>query len=66
MPLPKIDKLFALLKGAKFFTALDLQSGYYHIKLDEESIPKTDLMTVCGKLEFLRVPLDYHKIQMFS
>ena len=41
MPLPKIDELFALLKGAKDFTALDLCSGYYHIKLDEESIPKS-------------------------
>ena len=41
MPLPKIDELFALLKVARFFTALDLHSGYYHIKLDKESIPKT-------------------------
>ena len=39
MPLPKIDELFALLKGVKYHTALDLQSGCYHIKLDEESIP---------------------------
>ena len=41
MPLPNIDELFALLKGMKFFTALDLRSGYYHIKLDEESTPKS-------------------------
>ena len=51
MPLPKIDELFALLKGTKYFTALDLHSGYYHIKLDEESIPKSALTTV---FEFLR------------
>ena len=56
MPLLKIDKLFALLKGAKFFTAFDLWSGYYHIKLDEESIAKTAFMTVFRKFEFLRLP----------
>ena len=32
VPQPKIDELFALLKGAKYFTELDLQSGYLHIK----------------------------------
>ena len=53
MPLPKIYELFALLKGAKYFTMLDLQSGYYHIKLDQESIPKSVFTTVFGKFEFL-------------
>ena len=56
MPLPKIDELFALLKGANFFTALDLRSGYYHIKLDEESIPKSAFTTMFGKFEFMRLP----------
>ena len=56
MPLPKINELFALLKGVKYFTALDLQSDYYHIKLDEESIPKSAFTTVFGKFEFLRLP----------
>ena len=56
MPLPKIDELFAWLKGAKYFTALDLHSGYYHIKLDKESIPKSDFTTVFGKFEFWRLP----------
>ena len=32
MPLQKIDELFALLKGAKYFMALDIRSGYYHTK----------------------------------
>ena len=56
MSLPKIDELFAFLKGEKFFTALDLRSGYDHIKLDEESIPKSAFMTVFGKFEFLTLP----------
>ena len=53
---PKLMELFALLKGTKYFTALDLVSGYYHVKFDEESIPKSALMTVFGKFEFLRLP----------
>ena len=46
MPLPKIDELFALLKGVLFFTALDLRSGYYHITSDKESIPKSAFTTM--------------------
>ena len=56
MPLPKINELFALLQGTEYFSALDLQSGYYHIKLDEESIPKSAFTTVFGNFEFLRLP----------
>ena len=56
MPLPKIDELFVLLKGVRYFTALDLWSGYYHIKLDKESIPKSAFTTVFRKSEFLRLP----------
>ena len=56
MPLPKINELFALLKGANYLTGLDLLSGYYHIKLDEESIPESAFTTVFGKSEFLRLP----------
>ena len=55
MPLPKIEELFALLKGAKYLTVLDLWSGYYHIKLDEESILKSALTTVFRKSEVLRL-----------
>ena len=59
MPLPKLDELFALLKGAKYFTALDLQSGYYHRKVDEESIPKSAFKTAFGRFEFLRLPFGF-------
>ena len=35
-PLPKIDEMFAKLKGAKCFSTIDLRSGYYHIGLTRE------------------------------
>ena len=56
MPLPNIDELFALLKGAEYFMGLDLCSGYYCIKFNKESIPKSAFTTVFSKFEFLRLP----------
>ena len=56
MPLPKTDEIFPLLKEAKYFTALYLCGGYYHIKLDEESIPESAFITIFGKIKFLRLP----------
>ena len=52
IPLPKIDKMYANLCGAKIFTTLDLHSGYYHIALDDKSKAKTALVTPCGKYKF--------------
>ena len=66
MVLPKIDELLTLLKGTKFFTALNLQSGYYQIILDEESMPKTAFKTVFGKFEFLRLHFRHLKDQISS
>ena len=52
VPLPKIDKMYAALRGAKIFTTLDLRSGYYHINLNQESKAKTAFVTPFGKYEF--------------
>ena len=56
IPLPKIDEMYAKLKGAKFFSTIDLRSGYYHIALGKESRVKTAFVTPFGKYEFLQVP----------
>ena len=48
--------MYASLRGAKFFTTLDLHSGYYHIALDKESKAKTAFVTPFGKYEFNAVP----------
>ena len=56
-PLPKIDELYAKLKGYKVFSSLDLRSGYYHIRLAESAKPKSAfLLSSLGKYQFNRVP----------
>ena len=37
IPLPKIDELYSNFCGAKIFTTLDLQSGYYHTALNKDT-----------------------------
>ena len=55
-PLPKIDEMYAKLKGAKIFSTIDLRSGYYHIALGKDSRAKTAFVMPFGKYEFLMVP----------
>ena len=57
IPLPKIDKLYAKLKGHKVFSSLDLRSGYYHIELSDSAKPKSAfVLSSLGKYQFNRVP----------
>ena len=57
IPLPKIDELYAKLKGYKVFSSLDLRSGYYHIRLTETAKPKSAIvLSSLGKYQFNRVP----------
>ena len=44
------------LNGSKYFTALDLKSGYWQVEMDESSIPKTAFSTQDHHWEFLRLP----------
>ena len=58
VPLPKIDEIYACLKGSKVFSTLDMCSGYHHVEMTEEARPKTafTLPGNLGKWEFLRCP----------
>ena len=51
-PLPRIDDLFDQLKRAKYFSKIDLRSGYHQLKINENDISKTAFVTRYGQFEF--------------
>ena len=55
-PLPKIDEMFAKLRGARLFSTMDLRSGYYHIGLTCKSRAKSAFVVPMGKWEFKWTP----------
>ena len=55
-PLPRVDDLLGALGGAKYFSSLDLASGYWQVELDEEARQKSAFTTYSGLFEFIRMP----------
>ena len=54
--MPKIDEIYARLKGSNIYSTFDMRSVYYHMVLSEKLRPKSAFVSSFGKWEFKRCP----------
>ena len=57
-PLPRIDNILDRLGKSRYFTMLDLASGYWQIEMDPASREKSAFVPHHGLFEFCRIPFD--------
>jgi hypothetical protein len=56
-PLPRVDELFDQLQGAKYFSKIDLRTGYWQIRMAEEDVAKTTFTSRHGHYKWLVLPM---------
>ncbi|UYV68881.1 K02A2.6-like [Cordylochernes scorpioides] len=55
-PIPRIDDVMDTLQGSRYFTAIDLRSGYWQVEIEEQDKKKTAFTTSHGLYEFNVMP----------
>ncbi len=58
-PIPKISTTLQELEGFTYATALDLNMGYYTIRLDPMASKMCTIMFLSGKYSYLRLPMGF-------
>jgi hypothetical protein len=56
-PLPKITTMLQEIEGFSFATSLDLNMGYYTIRLDPDASKICTIIFPWGKYSYLRLPM---------
>ena len=55
-PIPSSEEIFESIGNAKYFSSLDLSSGYHQVAIAEKDREKTAFSTRYGQYEFNRMP----------
>ena len=56
-PLPRMDELFDRVQGAKYFSKIDLRTGFHQIRIADEDVSKTAFRTRYGHYEYMVLPM---------
>ena len=55
-PIPLIDDCLERVEGKKYFSVLDLKSGFHQVNMAPSSVPFTAFVTPGGQYEYVRMP----------
>lgn len=65
-PLPLIKDQLDQLQDANFFSILNLENSFFHVRMDEASIKYTSFIVSYGQYEFLQVAFDLCNLWFFN
>ena len=65
-PLPNITEILDQLGRSKYFSTLDLASGFQQVPIDPADVPKIAFATRFNHLQYKRMPMGYNGASIFQ